>query len=104
MWLFLEAVPEPGGLGSLLGTLLLPIAMIGVLYFLMIRPESKRKKKAAQMRNDLIVGDSVTTIGGVTGKVVNIKDDQITVETGADKVRIKFMRWAISSKGEQISE
>ncbi|MCL2081278.1 MAG: preprotein translocase subunit YajC [Oscillospiraceae bacterium] len=102
MWLFLAA--EGGGMGGLLGTMLLPIGLLAVMYFFMIRPESKRKKAAAKMRNELIVGDQVTTIGGITGKVVSIKDDQVTVETGADRVRIHVMRWAISSKGQQISE
>ena len=77
--------------------------IIGVFYFMLIRPENKRKKEATKMRKDLIVGDEVTTIGGIVGKVVSIKDDTITVETGADKSRIKVMRWAISTKGTQIS-
>lgn len=104
MWLFLTAAEEAGSIWASLGTFLILPLMFVVMYFFMIRPENKRKKEAAKMRNELIVGDQVTTIGGVTGKVVNIKDDTITVETGADKVRIKFMRWAISSKGTQISE
>lgn len=106
MWLFLaaEGTEAVGGLGGMLGTLLLPLGLLAVMYFFMIRPERNRKKAATKMRSELIVGDQITTIGGVVGKVVNIKDDTITVETGSDKVRIKFMRWAVSSKGEQISE
>ena len=109
MWLFLTedaagAVEAGAGLSSLLGMILPLVLLFGVMYFFMIRPESKRKKETAKMRNELIVGDEVTTIGGIVGKVVNIKDDTITVETGADKVRIKLMRWAISSKGAKISE
>lgn len=106
MWMFLaEATPaDAGGLSSLLGMVLPMVLLFGVLYFFMIRPESKRKKETAKLRNELIVGDEITTIGGIVGKVVNIKDDTITVETGADKVRIKIMRWAVSSKGTQITE
>ena len=55
------------------------------------------------MRNSLEVGDVVTTIGGIVGRVCNIKDDIITVETGADRVKIRFNRWAIRSK-ETVSE
>lgn len=82
-----------------------PILLIVVVfYFLIIRPESKRKKETAKLRNEIIVGDEITTIGGLMGRVVSIKDDTITIETGADKTKIKLMRWAISSKGTQISE
>ncbi|GHV06960.1 preprotein translocase subunit YajC [Clostridia bacterium] len=96
---------EGGGLAAMLLSTVLPFALlIGVMYFFMIRPESKRKKEAAKMRNELIVGDELTTIGGIVGKVVSIKDDTITLETGADRVRIKVMRWAVSSKGAQISD
>ncbi|MDR1691723.1 MAG: preprotein translocase subunit YajC [Oscillospiraceae bacterium] len=88
----------------MLMTLLLPVVLIVVFYFMLIRPESKRKKAAAKMRDELIVGDEITTIGGIVGKVVQIKDDTITLETGAEKSRVKLMRWAISSKGEQVSD
>jgi len=103
--ILMAADPEMADpLGGLLG-LMLPMAlMVVVFYFFLIRPESKRKKKAAAMRKDLIVGDTVTTAGGIIGRVVNIKDDEITVESGSDKVRIKFARWAISSRDEKISD
>ena len=94
--------------GDPTGQLITTVAMIGglvaVFYFLMIRPESKRKKAAAQMRRDLIVGDTITTIGGITGRVIIIKDDTLTLETGPDRNKIVIMRWAISSKGEQVSD
>ena len=51
------------------------------------------------MRNELKVGDQITTIGGMVGKIVSIKDDMITFETGEDRVRIQTMRWAISTTG-----
>lgn len=109
--LFLAVTPDAAldpnaasPLSSMLMTLLLPVVLIVVFYFMLIRPESKRKKAAAKMRSELIVGDEITTIGGIVGKVVQIKDDTITLETGAEKSRVKLMRWAISSKGEQISD
>lgn len=56
------------------------------------------------MRNNLEVGDEVTTRGGIIGKITNIKDDQITIQTGADSVKIRVMRWAIAKKEEKISD
>jgi preprotein translocase subunit YajC len=75
------------------------VVLIGVFYFFLIRPENKKKKKISEMRNELAVGDEITTIGGMIGKIVSIKDDTITFETGEDRVRIQVMRWAISNKG-----
>jgi preprotein translocase subunit YajC len=76
----------------------LPILVLVVIFYLMIlRPENKKKKALADMRNNLAVGSFVTTQGGVVGKVVSIKDDLITIETGEDRVRIQFTRSAIGS-------
>ena len=75
------------------------VLLFAVFYFLLIRPENKKKKKLQQMRSSLQVGDQITTIGGMVGKVVSIKDDMITFETGEDRVRIQIMRWAISANG-----
>ena len=80
------------------------ILMIGVFYFFLIRPENKKKKRLAEMRSSLAVGDSITTIGGMVGKVVNIKDDLITFESGEDRVRIQVVKWAISSTGKPEAE
>lgn len=73
------------------------IIVIAIFYFMLIRPENKRKKEAEQMRSDLKVGDEITTIGGIVGTVVNIKDDKFVIETGADQVRIELMLWALST-------
>ena len=78
--------------------------LILIVYFMMIRPEKKRKKQMAQMLSEIIVGDEVTTRSGILGKIVNIKDDTVTIETGADKVRIKMVRDAILSKKTTISD
>ena len=104
--LFLEAAPtaqQVGGAG-LLSMMIPMIIMIAVLYFLMIRPENKRKKEAEDMRNSLKVGDDITTIGGITGTICAVKDKTIVLETGADRVRIEFTKWAVSSKGTQEAE
>lgn len=83
-----------GGLGGMLPILLI---MVGVFYFLLIRPENKRKKEAENMRSNLKVGDKVNTIGGVVGTVVSVKDDKFVIETSADQVRVEFEKWALST-------
>ena len=82
------------GMGS---SILMLVAMLAVFYFLLIRPENKRKKDAENMRSAVKNGDKITTIGGIVGTVVNVKDDKIVIETGADQVRIELAKWAISS-------
>ena len=93
-----------GTTATLLTTLLPFVVLIVVFYFLLIRPENKKKKALSEMRNALAVGDEVTTIGGIVGRVVHIKDDLVTIETSEDRVRIQITRWAISTKGTQTSE
>lgn len=81
------------------GMILLWAAVFAAFYFFMIRPNSKRKKQEQEMRNNLEIGDEVTTIGGIVGRVVSIKEetDSFVLETGADKCKIQFKRWAIST-------
>ena len=94
MTLFLTADSAAAGNGSMIFML---IAMIAIFYFLMIRPENKKKKKTEEMRNSLSLGDEITTIGGITGKIVQVTEDTITFETGEDRVRIQVKKWAIST-------
>ena len=83
-----------GGMGS---SMFILIAMLAVMYFIMIRPENKRKKEAEQMRSAVKTGDEIVTIGGIIGTVVSVKDDKFVMETSADQVRIELAKWAISS-------
>ena len=83
---------------DLLSTIPMLLIMVGIFYFMLIRPENKRKKEAEQMRNSLKTGDKITTIGGIMGTVVSIKDDKFVIETSADQVRIEFAKWALSTK------
>ena len=85
-------------------SLVILILMFAMLYFFMIRPENKRKKDAENLRNSLVVGDEVTSIGGITGTICAVKENTIVIETGADRVRIEFTKWAVSTKGAQTSE
>lgn len=73
------------------------VGMLAVMYFMMIRPEKKRKNEAAAMREAVKVGDEIVTIGGIVGTVVSIKDDRFVVETSADLVRIELAKWALST-------
>ena len=74
-------------------------ALFAVLYFVLIRPNSKKKKEEQEMRNNIAIGDDVTTIGGIVGRIVAIKEDEdaFIIETGSDRVKMKFKKWAISS-------
>ena len=92
------------GSASLLSMLLPFVILIAVFYFLIIRPENKKKKAAAKMRSELAVGDEITTIGGVVGTICQVKEDTIIIETSADRVRMEFTKWAISTKGTQSTE
>lgn len=86
-----------GGIMDMLGMFLPMIVILVVFYFILIRPENKRKKEAEQMRNSIKVGDEITTIGGIVGTVVSVKEDKFVIETSADQVRIEFTKWALST-------
>ena len=87
-------VPAGAGMGS---TIIMLVLMLAIFYFMLIRPENKRKKEAEQMHNSVKKGAKITTIGGVIGTVVDVKENNIVLETSADQVRIEFAKWAISS-------
>lgn len=83
---------------------LLPFVMlIAIFYFMIIRPQRKREKETREMLASLKVGDNVTTIGGICGKIVRIRDDIITIEVGPDKVKLVLERWAIRNVDKPIS-
>lgn len=79
------------------GSLLMILVMIAIFYFLLIRPENKRKKQAEAMRNSIKKGERITTIGGMKGRVVQVTDDSIVFETGDDRVRIEIAKWGVQS-------
>lgn len=82
---------------SPLPTIILLAVMFGVMYFAMIRPQKKKQKEEAMMRDNLQIGDEVTTIGGIMGRIVTVKEDSIVIETGADRTKMKFARWSIQT-------
>lgn len=77
--------------------LLMMVLVFAVMYFILIRPENKRKKQAEEMRSNLSLGDEIVTIGGMTGKIVQITEETVTFETGEDRVRIQIKKWAIQT-------
>lgn len=93
-----------GFFGSYGTTILMIVVLVAVFYFFMIRPENKKKKKLADMRSSLSVGDDITTIGGMIGKVVSCSNETVTFETGEDRVRIQVAKWAISTVGRATQE
>ena len=94
MFNFLEGTSGQGG-GS--GLIIMLVIMLGVFYFFMIRPENKRKKEAEQIRSNVKNGDKITTIGGIVGTVVDVKEDRFVIETSADQVRVELMKWSLST-------
>ena len=90
-------------MGSSMFSILILVLLFAVMYFLMIRPQKKREKETKAMRASLAVGDEIVTIGGLCCKVVKTKDEAIVVQVGPDKVKMEFMRWAVSKVVKQGS-
>lgn len=82
-------------------SLIMIAAMFALMYFLLIRPEKKRKQQAESMRNALKKGDTVLTIGGIMGKVVSVTDSSFVLETSEDRVRVEFSKWALNTNVTQ---
>lgn len=91
------AAASTGGAGGSTGLIIMMAALFGAMYFFTIRPQKKQQKKEQELRDNTQVGDEITTIGGICGRVVAIKDDTVTIETGSDRVKIKFKKFAIGT-------
>ena len=103
--MFTGCAPAAGGeAAGGASSIIMIVVLIVVFYFFLIRPENKKKKKLEEMRSGLEVGDKITTIGGIVGKIVNINGDLITFETGEDRVRLQVTKWAISTNGVQKAD
>lgn len=97
MFHFLTTTADAASSAGMMSSLIMIGVMFAVMYFILIRPENKRKKEAEQMRSAVKVGDKITTIGGIVGKVVDVKEEKFVIETGADQVRIELCKWALST-------
>ena len=78
-----------------IGSILIIVVMFVVLYFFMIRPQKKQEKEVQNMRNNLQVGDEITTIGGIIGKIVSIKEETVTIEPSHDRTKIRILKTAV---------
>ena len=85
------------GMGTY-GTLIWLVIMIALFYFMLIRPQKKKEKADRQLRASLQAGDKIVTIGGFTGRILSVKDDEVTFETGAAKTRLTVKKWAIQTR------
>ena len=94
MYFLTEGTAAAGGNSSMI---IMLVAMFAIMYFVMIRPQKKRQKEEQEMRNAVEVGDEITTIGGICGKVVIVKEQHLIIETGADRTKMKITRWAIQT-------
>ena len=83
--------------GSPIGLIIMMVALFAIMYFMMIRPQKKKQKEEQSMRDNIQVGDEITTIGGIMGRVVTVKEDSLIIETGADRNKMKIARWAVSA-------
>lgn len=90
-------------MGQGTSTLIMIVVLFAIMYFMMIRPENKRKKEAQQMRDSLKKGDKITTIGGIIGTIVNVGPETLVIETSDDRVRMEITKWAVSTTGVQSS-
>ncbi|MBE6793855.1 MAG: preprotein translocase subunit YajC [Ruminococcaceae bacterium] len=81
------------------------VLIFAALYFFMIRPNSKKKKAEEELKKNINIGDEITTIGGITGKVVAVKDeeDEIVLETGSDRIKLRFKKWCVYANNTAIA-
>ena len=91
------APAEGGSTGDMMPMILMMAALFAAMYFFTIRPQKKQQKMEQEIRENTQIGDEITTIGGICGKVVSVKDDSIVIETGSDRVKIKFKKYAIQT-------
>lgn len=88
-------------IGSLIPML---IVMVALMYFMIWRPEKKRKKEEEELRNSLAIGDKITTIGGIVGKIVDIEDDSIVIETSKDRVRMELKKFSVATNDTAVEK
>lgn len=86
-----------GSKGSSFSMIIIMVVFMAVMYFIMIRPQKKKQQEEQKLRDSVQIGDDITTIGGINGRVVTVKEDSIVLETGADRTKMKIMRWAIQT-------
>lgn len=84
--------------------IILMVVMVAVMYFMMIRPQKKRQKEEQEMRSSLEIGDEIITIGGIVGRVVTIREEDLIIETGADRNKMRIQRWAVNTNKTKMEQ
>ena len=84
--------------------IIMMVALFAIMYFVTIRPQKKRQKEEQEMRNSLEIGDEIITIGGIVGKVVTIREEDLVIETGADRNRMTIQRWAVNTNKTKMEQ
>lgn len=92
-----------GGMGQLL-IWLVPLGLIGIIMVFASKKQKKEEQQIQQMKNSVAIGDELTTIGGIVGRVVFVKDDTVVIETSKEKTKIRILKWAIKSIDSKSSE
>ena len=100
----ISTLAAAGGTGSLITTIGMIVLLVLAFYFFGVRPQKKQEREAANMRNNLMVGDEITTIGGIIGKIVSIKDETMVIETTRDHTRIRLLKSAVRSVDVRVEE
>ena len=88
---------QPGGLLGMIPTIIMIAAIVAIFYFFMYRPQKKQEKEQKDMRDNIQVGDEITTIGGIIGKVVSIKEETLLLETSGERNKIRILKTAVRS-------
>ena len=96
-----EPVDNPTSIIMTVGML---VVMVAVFYFMIIRPQKKQEKETAKMLDELTPGDTISTVGGIIGVVLKVKDDMVLIETGADRTRIQIAKWAVRKVEEKAND
>ena len=106
LFIFFDAATDAGqeGSASPWPTIIMIVAMIAIFYFFLYRPQKKQEKEATKMRNELMVGDEITTIGGIIGEIVSIKENTVMIETGKDRTKIRILNTAIRNVDVHATE
>ena len=89
---------------SMIMTVGMLVVMVAVFYFMIIRPQKKQEKETAKMLDGLTPGDTISTVGGIIGVVLKVKDDMVLIETGADRTRIQIAKWAVRKVEEKAND
>ena len=90
--------------GDMMSTIIMLVLFMAIFWFLIIRPQKKKDQQTKEMQNSLGKGDKVTTIGGIVGTVLSVKDDSVVIETGSDKTKLTFKKWAIGAVDAKKAE